>query len=167
MAGTPDLFVVCKNCSAEVSPYVTECPYCGHRVRKRAPKIVDGEPQERRLRRRKAPKLPKLRADEMPGIAVETTPWATWTIIGAALVAMVVSATSVTYYDIGALVIPIEGDWWRVATTSFIHDNLGYAFVALVATGIFGMHLEHRFGHFAPVAIFLLSGSVGAALSAA
>ena len=35
----PDLFVICKSCSAEVSPYVTECPYCGQRVRKRAPKI--------------------------------------------------------------------------------------------------------------------------------
>ena len=35
----PDLFVVCKNCGSEVSPYVTECPYCGQRVRKRAPKL--------------------------------------------------------------------------------------------------------------------------------
>ncbi|MEA2190098.1 MAG: hypothetical protein QOI73_219, partial [Solirubrobacteraceae bacterium] len=35
----PDLFVVCKNCNAEVSPYITECPYCGMRLRKRAPKI--------------------------------------------------------------------------------------------------------------------------------
>src|SRR5215213_7665947 len=39
MAGSPDLFVVCKNCRAEVSPYITECPYCGHRLRKRAPKL--------------------------------------------------------------------------------------------------------------------------------
>ncbi|MBW3608597.1 MAG: rhomboid family intramembrane serine protease [Actinobacteria bacterium] len=36
---SPDLFVVCKNCQAEVSPYITECPYCGTRLRKRAPKI--------------------------------------------------------------------------------------------------------------------------------
>ena len=35
----PDLFVVCKNCGSEVSPYVTECPYCGTRLRKRAPKL--------------------------------------------------------------------------------------------------------------------------------
>src|SRR5437763_1167677 len=39
MARGADLFVVCKNCGSEVSPYVTECPYCGQRVRKRAPKI--------------------------------------------------------------------------------------------------------------------------------
>ena len=50
----PDLFVVCKNCGSEVSPYVTECPYCGQRVRKRAPKIDRGggppEPPKRRRR---------------------------------------------------------------------------------------------------------------------
>ena len=34
-----DLFVICKKCGSEVSPYVTECPYCGTRLRKRAPKL--------------------------------------------------------------------------------------------------------------------------------
>ena len=37
--GGPDLFVICKNCGSEVSPYITECPYCGNRLRKRAPKL--------------------------------------------------------------------------------------------------------------------------------
>ena len=162
----PDLFVVCKNCSAEVSPYVTECPYCGQRVRKRAPKIgPDGAPQEGRIRRR-APKLPKLRPDEIPGIAPEITPYATWTLIVVALGALI--ASRITFYDdFGALVYPIEGDWWRLAATPFIHDNLGYAFITLTATGIFGMHLERRFGRFVPVAIFVAAGAAGAALSAA
>ena len=35
----PELSVVCKSCGSEVSPYVTECPYCGTRLRKRAPKL--------------------------------------------------------------------------------------------------------------------------------
>ena len=34
-----ELSVICKNCGSEVSPYVTECPYCGARLRKRAPKL--------------------------------------------------------------------------------------------------------------------------------
>src|SRR5437867_7623899 len=34
-----DLNVICKNCGSEVSPYITECPYCGQRLRKRAPKL--------------------------------------------------------------------------------------------------------------------------------
>ena len=36
---TPELSVVCKSCGSEVSPYVTECPYCGSRLRRRAPKL--------------------------------------------------------------------------------------------------------------------------------
>jgi membrane associated rhomboid family serine protease len=161
----PDLFVVCKNCSAEVSPYVTECPYCGQRVRKRAPKIgPDGTPQTGRLRRR--PKLPKLRPGEIPGIAPETAPHATRLLIALSLAAMVVSASNeVTYYDLGALIFPIDGDWWRVAATPFLHGNLGYAFIALTATGIFGMHLERRFGRLVPVLVFVGAGAAGAALS--
>ncbi len=162
----PDLFVVCKNCSAEVSPYVTECPYCGQRVRKRAPKIgPDGAPQAGRLRRR-GPKLPKLRPDEIPGIAPESPPRATQLVIALSLLAMVVTASDeVTYYDLGALIFPIDGEWWRIATTPFLHDNLGYVFIALTATGIFGMHLERRFGHVVPVLIFIAAGAAGAALS--
>jgi membrane associated rhomboid family serine protease len=162
----PDLFVVCKNCSAEVSPYVTECPYCGQRVRKRAPKIgPDGTPQAK-ARRRRVPKLPKLRADEIPGIAPETTPHATRILIVLSLLAMVVTASDeVTYYDLGALLFPIDGDWWRIVATPFLYDNLGYAFIALTATGIFGMHLERRFGHVVPVLVFIAAGAAGAALS--
>jgi membrane associated rhomboid family serine protease len=162
----PDLFVVCKNCSAEVSPYVTECPYCGQRVRKRAPKIgPDGAPQAKALRRR-VPKLPKLRADEIPGIAPETTPHATRILIALSLLALVVTASDeVTYYDLGALLFPIDGDWWRIVATPFLYDNLGYAFIALTAVGIFGMHLERRFGHVVPVLVFVVAGAAGAALS--
>ena len=31
--------MICKSCGSEVSPYITECPYCGNRLRKRAPKL--------------------------------------------------------------------------------------------------------------------------------
>src|ERR1044072_8029278 len=47
-----ELSVICKNCGSEVSPYVTECPYCGRGLRRRAPKLGrrgDGlEPPPRR-----------------------------------------------------------------------------------------------------------------------
>ncbi len=39
MTSGADLFVVCKQCGSEVSPYITECPYCGNRLRRRAPKL--------------------------------------------------------------------------------------------------------------------------------
>src|ERR1700729_4404830 len=72
--GGPDLFVICKNCQSEVSPYITECPYCGSRLRKRAPKLDrEGRVTERR-RRPPAPSLPRLRRDEIPGIRGESLP---------------------------------------------------------------------------------------------
>jgi membrane associated rhomboid family serine protease len=164
----PELFVVCKNCGSEVSPYVTECPYCGQRVRKRAPKLQRGAPAEERRRRFRSPRLPKLRRDEIPGIAPETRPTSTIVLITASLATTVVAAAGgVTVYDLGAILFPLEGDWWRVVTTPFLHENAGYQFIALVATGIFGMHLERRFGWAAVVAVFLLSGAAGAALSVA
>src|SRR3989454_8950246 len=80
----PDLFVVCKNCGSEVSPYVTECPYCGQRVRKRAPKLERGASEEVEARRR--PRLSRLRPDEIEGIAPDTRPYATGLLIVLSLV---------------------------------------------------------------------------------
>ena len=81
--GGPDLFVICKNCGSEVSPYITECPYCGNRLRKRAPKLDrDGRVAEKRRKRRTpAPSLPRLRRGEIPGIRPESRPYATIVLV--------------------------------------------------------------------------------------
>ena len=159
-----DLFVVCKNCSAEVSPYVTECPYCGQRVRKRAPRIERGEPLEER---RSRTALPPLRPGEIPGIAPETRPYATiGVIVVAVLATLVVTTNPLLTNEIGVMGA-LGNEPWRLFSTPFVHGtSLGYGFVTMLATGIFGMHLERRFGRLAPVAIFLLAGSGGAALAA-
>ena len=163
----PDLFVVCKNCSSEVSPYVTECPYCGQRVRKRAPKIEKEGATEPRGRRSRAPSLPKLRRDEIPGIAVETRPWATIALIAVAgLVTLALRTGEVSPLDLGVFNSSYE-EWWRLLVTPFVHQNLGYLFVAMVAVGVFGTHLERRFGSPAPVLIFMGAGLAGAAASVA
>ena len=164
-----DLFVVCKSCGSEVSPYVTECPYCGNRVRKRAPKIDRGEEDElapRRRRRAKAPKLPKLRGDEIPGIAPERRPYATFLLIGAALAITLVLATDEVFLgDVGGIVGPLEGEWWRIVTYPFVFDNFGTEFIALLTVGIFGSLLERRFGWFAVIAVFFASAAAGGALT--
>jgi membrane associated rhomboid family serine protease len=171
----PDLFVVCKNCGSEVSPYVTECPYCGQRVRKRAPKIdrSSGEPTTKR--RRRAKKLPRLRAEEIAGIAPETRPYATGALILACVIAILIDAAQTIGPDLGYLIvsdsIPRElvgqDEVWRWFTTPFLHgDQLGYAFVALVPVGIFGALLERRFGPVSVLLIFILAGAAGAALAA-
>jgi len=110
----PGLFVVCKNCGSEVSPYVTECPYCGQRVRKRAPRLDRGEPAQepRRKRTRRMPTLGRIRRDEIPGIAPDTRPYATMILIALCIAANVAIATDqVTYLDLGAVVFRPHGDW--------------------------------------------------------
>ena len=78
MASGPDLFVVCKKCGSEVSPYITECPYCGTRLRKRAPKLErGGVPKEPKAARRRRPTLGRLRPGEIPGIRGDRRPYAT------------------------------------------------------------------------------------------
>jgi membrane associated rhomboid family serine protease len=163
----PDLFVVCKNCGSEVSPYVTECPYCGQRVRKRAPKIERGEDEPKRQRVRRQRSLPKLRRNEIPGIRIDTRPYGTLALILVALGAIVAwSSGKVTVHDLGGIYgsIPIDGQWWRLAAAPFVHDNVGYAFIALLAVGVFGTALERRFNWFVPIAIFLAAGAAGSAL---
>jgi membrane associated rhomboid family serine protease len=159
----PDLFVVCKNCGSEVSPYVTECPYCGQRVRKRAPKIDrgGGTPTKRRRRTR----LPRLRAEEIEGIAPDIRPYATLALMLACVASALVYAAD-PGLDIGYVVVPVEEQVWRLFVTPFLHqDQLGYGFVALVAVGIFGTMLERRFGPLPVLATFVLAGAAGAELA--
>jgi membrane associated rhomboid family serine protease len=165
----PDLFVVCKNCSSEVSPYVTECPYCGQRVRKRAPKIdrrPGVEEDEPRPRRARPPRLSSLKRGEMPGIAAETRPYATIALIAISLAMTIVIATG-EVADVGGLFFPIENDWWRIVTTLFVYDTSSpfYEFIALTAVGVFGTMIERRFGPVVLVVVFLAAGAGGAALA--
>jgi membrane associated rhomboid family serine protease len=170
----PDLFVVCKSCGSEVSPYVTECPYCGQRVRKRAPRIdKEGPAREKPRRAARAQRLPRLRRGEIPGIAPEVRPYATIAILLVIAAMAVVSRVSFeTTLALGLYGDP-AGEWWRLATTALVHagavvnTNLGFLFVAMVPTAIFGTLLERRFGAVAMVAVFVLSGAAGAALCVA
>jgi membrane associated rhomboid family serine protease len=161
----PDLFVVCTNCSAEVSPYVTECPYCGQRVRKRAPKIDRGGGDPRP--RRKRPRLPRLRTEEIEGIAPETRPYGTLLLIAASLVVTVALVAGPSVNDLGGILLGPYEEVWRYFTAPFLHENLGYAFVTLVAVGVFGTLLERRFGPLAVLLIFVLAGAAGCALAVA
>ncbi|HEV3378093.1 MAG TPA: rhomboid family intramembrane serine protease [Thermoleophilaceae bacterium] len=162
----PDLFVVCRNCGSEVSPYVTECPYCGQRVRKRAPKLdrTGAEPQPKRKARRRRPTLPRLRADEMAGVAPDTRPYATFVLIFACVLSALVFQADPNI-DLGYLNVPLAEDPWRWFAAPFLFgDQIGYAFVSLVAVGIFGTLLERRFGPLPVIVVFVLGGAAGMAL---
>jgi membrane associated rhomboid family serine protease len=157
----PELFVVCKNCGSEVSPYVTECPYCGQRVRRRAPELGSEGPPPR-ARRGIGDRLPRLRKGEIPGIAPDKRPTVTILLIALAVIATLVMATgTVTVFDVG-LIGPPGDEWWRMLTTPFVmQQNLAYLFITMVVVGIFGMHLERRFGPLVPLLVFAIAAVAG------
>lgn len=170
MAGSPDLFVICKNCGSEVSPYITECPYCGQRLRKRAPKIErddEGESRPKRSRREALPSLGPLRSGEIPGIRGDSTrrPYATIVLVALSLVGLILLAV-VDRTDVG-VAGPIDGQWWRVASSPFLYGNGWYQLAAVLAIGLFGWGLERRHGPVVVVALFALCGCGGIAAAAA
>jgi membrane associated rhomboid family serine protease len=162
--------VICKSCGSEVSPYITECPYCGNRLRKRAPKLD----RDQRVSERKAggkgripaPLLTRLRRDEIPGIRGDTRPYATIGLVVASLVACVLWRTSLGSEDLIVLGRPGSG-WWRLFTAAFTYDNVGYAFITLTAIAIFGWLLERRHGPLVVLALFVIGGVGGLAANVA
>jgi membrane associated rhomboid family serine protease len=180
MASGPDLFVVCKSCGSEVSPYITECPYCGTRLRKRAPKLErGGTPKSPRKSR---PRLAPLRAGEIPGIRPDRRPYVTIAIVLASLIITLIGLIGVslladervdglgitTLQAWGQLTLggPLDGEWWRVVTTQFVYGSTGYEVAALAAIAIFGTLLERRHGWWAALAVFLIGGTLGVLLAA-
>jgi membrane associated rhomboid family serine protease len=135
-------------------------------VRKRAPKIDrSGQPAAPKRRGGRS-RLSRLRAEEIVGIAPDSRPYATLALIAvSALASVAVAVNEWSLSDIGGIVVPIDDDVWRWFTAPFVHDSLGYAFVALMAAGIFGTLLERRFGPVPVVLVFVLAGAAGAALA--
>jgi len=167
-AGGPDLFVVCKSCGSEVSPYITECPYCGNRLRKRAPKIDrDGKVSEKPRRRPPTPSLGRLKHGEIPGIRPDSRPYATGVIVAVSLLGCLLWRTSLVDLSKLAIVGKPGGDWWRPITAAFTYDNTGYAAIAIGTIGVFGWLLERRHGPIAVLALFTLAGAGGLAATAA
>ena len=174
----PDLFVVCKSCGSEVSPYVTECPYCGTRLRKRAPKIEreGGVPKtprtsRRRLGRRKdgaPPRLSRLKPGEIPGIRAERDPtgmpWATIVLVALSFGVFLSLAFVV---DADLALTALSGDPWRFATAPFLNENGWAQFASVIGLGVFGGLLERRHGPIALILVFALCGVGGVAAAEA
>jgi membrane associated rhomboid family serine protease len=155
-----ELSVICKNCGSEVSPYVTECPYCGARLRKRAPKLERrGDGLEPKPRRGPAKRLLRIK---LPAVAGSSRPYATLAaILGSAVLLLVELAAGASLVEVGGLTVPLEGEWWRYLTAPFAYVDVGYLFVVAVALAIFGVGVEQRLGS-APTALLLIAcGALG------
>jgi len=155
-----ELSVICKNCGSEVSPYVTECPYCGTRLRKRAPKLErrDGALEPQRSRRRR----PRLRRRKAAGPSKPFRPYATLVfILGPAVLLVVQKASGNALSSFGGLVIPLEDQWWRLFTAPFAYVDVGYLFVVGLGLAIFATGVERRLGTVPTAVLLLACGALG------
>ncbi len=157
--------MVCKKCGSEVSPYITECPYCGHRLRRRAPKL----PRERLGKPRKGlsrrPSLGRLRSGEIAGVRVDTPPYATIALVAASCAVWI--AAQGAYLNLGKLVIagPLHRDWWRLLSSQFVYGR-GFSsglfmFATLLSIAVFGWLLERRHGPLVVLGLFFAAGITG------
>jgi membrane associated rhomboid family serine protease len=179
MTSGADLFVVCKQCGSEVSPYITECPYCGHRLRRRAPKLPPvNAPTRSTLRGRARALLSRSRAvsagggtrtrvQRGPSRWAAERPHATIALVVASAVLWVVAHGEPAVYGHTAIVGPLRGDWWKLFTNAFAYVNGVHAFVAIVTVAIFGWLVERRHGPAAVLALFFGATAAGALVAAA
>jgi membrane associated rhomboid family serine protease len=180
MSSGADLFVVCKNCGSEVSPYITECPYCGHRLRRRAPKIPRAGDSERASRkgllgrlgpRAGAPPSAQRAPRRTPRPALAATiaerPYATIALVAASCVIWVLLRASLVSAGRLLVIGPLHGDWWKLFSSQFAYLNGWYAFFTLLVVAIFGWLLERRFGAVVVLALFLGAGVAGALVALA
>ncbi len=175
--------MVCKQCGSEVSPYITECPYCGHRLRRRAPKLPrPGEEAERSHRRRGLSSLLKrgsrtsrsrsarVRPAARPARThsdrwVATRPYATIALVAAGCVCWIAARAEPELLLKMIVLGPLHGEWWKLFTAQFGYLGGGgggvYAFVAILATAVFGWLVERRHGPFVVLALFFGAGAAG------
>jgi membrane associated rhomboid family serine protease len=180
MSSGADLFVVCKQCGSEVSPYITECPYCGNRLRRRAPKLPPalGPAGKRRTRRGWAASLTRRRVAaglrEAPAPAGygsgrwETTrPWVTIAIVLASCATWIGWHAWPPLSPKLSVVGSLGGDWWRLFSYGVIYGNGLYAFITLLAIAIFGWLVERRHGPALVLALFMGACVAGALVALA
>lgn len=180
MSSGADLFVVCKQCGAEVSPYITECPYCGNRLRRRAPKLPRAGDRHEGAPRRKGGPLRALarrmhRSGGVGGRSLGTArrgagaihaPYATIALVAISCGMWVALDGGYLGFAKVAVIGPLHGDWWKLFTSQFAYGSgfsaSIYAFCTLLAVAIFGSLLERRHGPLLVVALFLGAGATGA-----
>jgi membrane associated rhomboid family serine protease len=164
-----ELSVVCKSCGSEVSPYVTECPYCGTRLRKRAPKLERrGEalaPREtRRDRRRRRAAERRERREQLRRLSLTAErPYVTLAaILGPAALVIVQRASGRTVEQFGAIrEFASATPWWHYLAAPFIYNDIGYLFAIGVAMALFVPGLERRLGAIPAALLLIACGTLG------
>src|SRR6185437_4760816 len=162
----------------------TECPYCGHRLRKRAPKLPreGGSVRPRRgVLGRLGPRssgegegeapmpVRKPRRRRVPALtgALAARPYATIGVIVASCVVWVLLRAGYVAADKFVIAGPLNGDWWKLFSTQVSYLNGWYAFFTLLVIAIFGWLVERRYGPAVVLALFFGAGAAGALVALA
>jgi len=160
-----ELSVVCGNCGEEVSTFVTECPYCGTRVRKRAPKlerhgdeIVALEPRSERRKRRRRERRRKARLPS--GLSDRPAATLVAILVPAALL-LVQRAASLSQFEVGAIAGSVGSEWWRYLSAPWVFSDIGYLFVVALTLALFVPSLEHRLGTVQTLVLLVGAGALG------
>jgi membrane associated rhomboid family serine protease len=165
-----ELSVVCKSCGSEVSPYVTECPYCGTRLRKRAPKLerrgdaLEAQESRRDRRRRRAAER-RERRERLRRLSLTTErPYVTLAaILVPAVLVIVQRGAGLSLADLGIIIgPPAANPWWHYLTAPFVYDDIGYLFAIGVAMALFVPGLERRLGAVPTLLLLVACGALGA-----
>ena len=143
MTSGADLFVVCKQCGSEVSPYITECPYCGTgcaaarpscRARASPARARAGAAPGPRARHAAVPRRARGGAPRRRGYGsgrlgddapVRRRSRSCWPAAGRGSLWRAGRRSACKLVVVG----PLHGDWWKLFTSQFVYLNGLYAFV--------------------------------------
>ncbi len=195
MPGAAELFTACRSCGQQVSTFVTECPYCGARLRRRAPRLErrDGdleallraptvEPDRqldddvvvplKRRRKVKAPRAPKApRPSRSRGGRASSADRRAWVTIVIVLLSLVgiPAARAVSVGDLFLFAGPGGAEPWTYATAALSYSGVWHGIGVLTTFGVFGWLWERRAGLLGSAVVlltFLVAGVGGLALAA-
>ncbi len=112
-----------------MSPYITECPYCGTRLRKRAPKLDAAAAEAAAAPQR--PSLGRLRPGEIPGIRVDRRPVRDDRCSSSPSVLVTLGARARARGNPLDLLLyaGVDDELWRSVTTLFVYGATGYEVV--------------------------------------
>jgi membrane associated rhomboid family serine protease len=164
----PELSVVCRSCGEEVSPYVTECPYCGTRLRKRAPKLerrgdeLQAQESRRDRKRRERAERRERVTSRRAALAEAERPYAVIAaILAPAVLVIVQRAAGIPITDLGAIVGPVGDEWWRYLAAPFAYPDVPYLFACALGIAIFGIGVERRLGTIPTLVLMVACGALG------
>ena len=148
---------------------MTECPYCGTRLRKRAPKLervgdeLSVQEDRKDKRRRKASERRNRLAERRVGVEDLAQRQLSSIIVlaASAILVIVERASNLSVYELGAIAGPVGDEWWRYFTASYIYDDIGYLFACGIAIAIFLPAIERRVGTVGALLLVLGTGSLG------